>query len=146
MNGRIHILILFLIFVSSFFIAHNFYILNKDGSDKINWFIFLATASLAALAYFEFNRANKLLSNEFLLFISDRWGSSEILKARQIIHSLFVKNYRNSKSKSFEDYQRSLSATSKNILELSKKEGKKDGDNFIYLLNLIDFMETLGYS
>ncbi|RUR15187.1 hypothetical protein ELY21_14965 [Legionella sp. km535] len=144
--GHLIKLIIFVLFLCgiAFFLTYDFDFLTKSRAEEINWFVFIATALLAGIAYFEFNRANKLSSNEFLLFISNRWGSAEVIKARQIIHAYFVKNYRNPESTTFSDYNCSLCQTSKNILELSRKDGE-DGSNFIYLLNLIDYLETISY-
>ncbi|WP_193392614.1 DUF4760 domain-containing protein, partial [Legionella cincinnatiensis] len=128
----------------AFLLTDYFDFLNKSREVEVNWFLFTATALLAGVAYFEFNRANKLSSNEFLLFISNRWSSPEIIKARQIIHNFFVQNYRNPESTTFNDYNCSLCKTSKDILELSRKDGE-NGSDFIYRLNLIDYLETISY-
>jgi hypothetical protein len=144
--GHLFKLIIFVLLFCgiAFFLIYDFDFLNKSREVEVNWFVFTATALLAGVAYFEFNRANKLSSNEFLLFISNRWSSPEIIKARQIIHTLFVQNYRSPESSTLNDYNCSLCKTSKDILELSRKVGK-DGSDFIYLLNLIDYLETISY-
>lgn len=52
----------------------------------------------------------KLTCNEFLLFISNGWRNKEIIKARQIFHEIFVKNYRNEKGESKPNYSEALFA------------------------------------
>lgn len=79
---------------------------------------------MAWIAFIEFDRPNTLASNEFLLFISNKWNTPEIIIARQIIHKLFVKNYRDKKSEAFDNYDLALCKTSNNVLELSRESGK----------------------
>lgn len=106
-------------------------------------FLHLTTVALGIIAYHEFNRSHKLTSNEFLLFISNRWGSKEIIKARQILHDLFVDAYRDENGKS-KDYNAALFNVSEQVLQMSRVKGEK-GKEFIYLLNLLDYLETLSY-
>lgn len=142
--SKYSVLLFIIIGLSAFFILCWKRLLEKNSIEEISYFIFFATAILAYIAYVEFQRANKLTNNEFLLFISNRWGSKEIIIARQIIHEFFVKNYRAEKSIVVNDYSGALHHTGRNVLELSRKSGD-EGKEFIYLLNLIDFLETLSY-
>lgn len=88
---------------------------ESTSAEEINYFIFLATGVLAFIAFIEFQRANKLTGNEFLLFLSNRWGCKEIIIARQIIHDFFVHNYRDTTSPVSKDYPGALHHTAKDI-------------------------------
>ncbi|CEK09376.1 hypothetical protein [Legionella hackeliae] len=52
---------------------------ESTSAEEINYFIFLATGVLAFIAFIEFQRANKLTGNEFLLFLYKRWGCRKSL-------------------------------------------------------------------
>lgn len=141
------ILILFITIVIS--LALVYFIVSSPktiGNDiEISFLIYIATASLAIIAYVEFHRANQLNTNELLTFISNRWSSKEIIKARQIIHEIFVEKYRNDKICNFsQDFDIAVGATSISVLEMSRKGGK-EGKKFIYLLNLLDHFESISY-
>lgn len=72
---------------------------NNNTNDALNIYNDLAnflyvitgffTAILAAIAYINFKLFNKTSSQSNLLQIDERWGSPEIIKARQIIHVLY---------------------------------------------------------
>lgn len=121
---------------------------TKGNDLEISFLIYIATAALAIIAYTEFHRANQLNSNELLTFISNRWSSEEIIKARQIIHEIFVSKYRydqtNKSDKPEEKFKTAMENTSNDIYELSKKIGD-DGKKFVYLLNLLDHFESISY-
>jgi hypothetical protein len=136
---------LFAFLVATYLFIHflNF-IFNTRDEQEIHFLIFLATVALGIIAYYEFNRSHKLTSNEFLLFISNRWGKKEIIKARQILHNLFVGAYRDENGKSKEDYNTALFNVSEQILQMSRIK-EENGKEFIYLLNLLDYLETLSY-
>jgi len=120
---------------------HFFHFLTTHDAEEVHFFIFIATAALVVIAYFEFNRSNKLTANEFLLFTSNRWNSKAIIKARQILHDIFIDAYRDEQGKSKCDLSIALNEVSKKTLLMSRSKGK----DFIYLLNLLDYLETLSY-
>ena len=112
--------------------------------EEINFYVFLATAVIACIACYEFKRSHELTANEFLLFISNRWGAKEIIKARQILHELFVKSYRDKRGNAKCEYNRAICDVSELVLQMSRTSGMQ-GESFIYLLNLLDYLETLSY-
>lgn len=117
-----------------------------DGNSvEISFLILIATAALAAIALIEFERANQLNTNELLTFISNRWNSKEIIKARQIIHEIFVYKYRFDQTfNPNNDFNIAMINTSKDVYEASKKIGP-EGKKFVYLLNLLDHFESVSY-
>lgn len=114
------------------------------GNDvEISFLIFIATSALGITAYIELNRSYKLNTIELLTFISNRWSSSEIITARQLIHDIFVFNYRhNPMTKN--DYSAAVEKSSDDILKMSRTINQ-EGRNFIYLLNLLDHFESISY-
>lgn len=119
---------------------HLVHFLSENDAEEVHFFIFIATLALAIIAYYEFNKSHIYSKNEFLLFISNRWGSIEIVKARKIIHELFVTEYRVNKL-SFPDAQNAIG----NKIYVMSQTGGSKGEDFVDLLNLLDFLETLGY-
>lgn len=118
---------------------------TKSNDLEISFLIYLATASLAAIAYVEFHRANQLNTNEILTFVSNRWSSPEIIQARQIIHDIFVSRYRYDKKKNPNgDFKIAIRNTSLDVYEMSKKRGT-NGKDFVYILNLLDHFESISY-
>src|SRR5688572_29680761 len=113
-----------LIYVIAFLIVAYCDFFEINTTEEINWLIFSATLALAVIAWIQFGQANKLSRNEFLLFISNRWGCSEIVSARKLIHELFIKNYRDSKGKKM-NYECALHQTSHDTLNLSREQDSK---------------------
>jgi len=79
---------------------------------------------------------------EFLLKIDERWTSSEILKAREIIHGLYLTVYKDEqgRKKPMEEVYEILGQKIKGMAE-----NQQEKSDFIYMLNFLDFMETIGY-
>lgn len=113
---------------------------NLD-SVEINYLVALGTVAIALFAYHELNKSNKQTRNNFISYISNRWGSSETIEARQIIHDIYSK-YRLDNNDS--TYEEAVNEVSKKVLEMSDMEGE-EGKKFIVLLSLLDYFETLGY-
>jgi hypothetical protein len=104
----------------------------------------LATIAILLLAYIEFERSNRLHVSEVITFISNRWSSKEIIKARQIIHEIFVKKYRFDSNNYSDDFLIAVRNTSIAVYEMSRKEGE-EGEKFVYLLNMLDHFENTCY-
>ncbi len=146
-STHMYLLSLLIIALTSLAIVY-FLPTNKStagNSVEINFLIYIATAALGVIAYIELHRANQLNTNELLTFISNRWSSNEIIKARQIIHEIFVFRYRNdTKGNSQNDFIIAVRNTANDVYEMSR-ETKEKGQNFIYLLNLLDHFESISY-
>lgn len=83
-----------------------------------------------------------------LLHIDGRWGSSQSIKARAIIHELYLQaekdNEKLSETLSPQCRDSAIQhCIGKKIIELGNR--KKEEEKFIHLLNFLDFMETIGY-
>lgn len=119
----------------------------KEDDQEIALLIYFATLIIACIAYYQLSRSNEFADNEFILHISKRWGDKTIIKARMILHALFQIEYRSENTVDLCKhchYERSLRKIADNILTLSRETNDQNFD-FIYLLNLLDFMETLGF-
>lgn len=119
--------------------------LTNGNEVEVHYSIFVATLALVFIAYKEFNRSNNVNINELLTFISNRWSSKEIIKARQIIHEIFVYKYRHDDAcNPNKDFKLAMRTTSLEIYAMSKTLGK-EGKKFVYLLNLLDHFENICY-
>lgn len=143
-NFLVHFLALFAIAGLVYLIIYFFNLFDLHQEAEVHFFIFIATVAIALVAYYEFNRSHRLTSNEFLLFISNRWSSKEIIKARQILHEIFVGAYRDENGQTKTTFNAALFSVSETVLNMSRSTGIR-GENFIYLLNLLDYLETLSY-
>lgn len=141
-------LIISVIFIT-YYVPHKWEDLftNSESTD-LTALIVLATAAIALIAWYQLNKSNKLTENEFLLHISSGWCSKEIIEARRILHRIFVSAYskeKNSDNKSNETmYERVMLKVSTEVLNM-KNSDNISGDEFISLLNLLDFMQTVSY-
>lgn len=138
-------------------IAFSFYILNKEGNILIrdeqetnSLFYFIsgfATAVLAIIAYSQLSGISKNAKAEFLLRVDERWGEKEILDARTIIHKMYLPYKKEGKDvrKLSEDclYNFITENLSESIIKMS--ESAELHENFLKLLNYLDFMETIGF-
>lgn len=126
--------------------------LIDDNIDISNWLYFitaLATAILAFIAYNNFNHFNDINKHKYLLQIDKRWSDPEIIKARQIIHVIYravcdEKGYEN-KKKELNLTKHIYPYISQIIIELSVSSEIEKQKAFIYLLNYLDFMESIAF-
>lgn len=104
--------------------------------------IVILTLILVWVAYSQLSGIYKTSKSDFLFRIESRWGSPEIINARKIIQQLYCEARGEIKS---EEYNHSLIIGS--IQEKIKEMGKKaeKAEDFVALLNLLDFMETISY-
>lgn len=79
-----------------------------------------------------------LEEGEFLLHIDERWSSKEIIKAKMIIHGFYAKWEERE-----HEHDICLKKVGKEICEISLMSEEKE--DFAYLRNFLDFMETIGY-
>lgn len=124
---------------------------EPNGTLKIDaWFYFLSGAGTVALAFIAWIRIGDIYKQnegDFLLHIDARWGSPESIKARAIIHELYLQVQNDDSlliGLSLTDRDSAIQENiGKKIIELRGLDYK--AEEFIYLLNFLDFMETIGY-
>lgn len=83
---------------------------------------------------------SKTLKSDYLLNIDARWNSKPIIKARQIIHRIFVETHELSK----EDVLHRALIGNK-IIDMRLSTDANEQSDFVYLQNMLDFLETIGY-
>jgi len=140
-----------IIFWAIWFLAFVFLIYEFIGSNLISaWLqatddnitrihhsiVLLLTFGLTAVAWHQLSSLNKISRGDFLLRLDNHYTSREIIKARAIIQRL-------SCSHREEDHEQQK----KNIQKKIKKMGRDESnaEDFTYLLNFLDFLETMAY-
>jgi hypothetical protein len=147
--------ILFLIFLSPLIIWKIFniqFILTDNAkpiADELTFLYYVLittiTAIIALFTYKQFNHFNENMKIDYLLKIDKRWGSREIIKARMVIHNLYLKAKDRAQTPNITDEMLRLEI-GKDIIQLSEsRAGFEAEEAFVHLLNLLDFMETIGY-
>lgn len=144
--GRIAFCILLL--ASSMAFLEYYYIDNfttgeKGELEKLHYVgILLLTLSMVFVAYYQLSALNKTARSDFLLRIDSQWESSEIIKARKIIHEFYCDALADQVGEKY-DHAKCIEFIQGKILEI--EHDKQKAEDFIHLLNLIDFMETVSY-
>jgi hypothetical protein len=98
------------------------------------------TVILAFMAWSQLESLQRQNKGNFLLHIDERWGNPEIIKARVLIHELYRGIYANNPNRPTDWKHKAIG---QEIITLSEDASKKE--DFIYILNFLDFMETIGY-
>ena len=123
----------------------------KGGAIIVEYQVFYYYLSLAftllliSIAYIQLKGVKKNIRAKFLLEIDWRWGNRENLEARKIIHKMLRDAEIRHGKLSDETREKITSDIGEQILALRESHKEFDCEQFIYLLNFIDFMETIGY-
>jgi hypothetical protein len=99
--------------------------------------LILLTLFLVLIAWVQLAGLNKIAKADFLLRIDDRYGSTDIINARKIIHRIYI-----SFGGDIDKVERDL-LLSEAILNLYWD--RDSVNDFIELLNFLDFLETISY-
>lgn len=104
--------------------------------------IIILTIALIYVGWKQLENLNQTTSADFLLRIDNRYSNLEIIKARIIIQQLYRKT-------TLPGQEYSESEVTKKIADEIKLIGRESSnescEKFIYLLNLLDFLETIAY-
>lgn len=103
-------------------------------------FLVIGTFGLGCVAWVQLTAIQKTERADFLFRIDERYGSEIILKARQIIQRLYRES-NNLHPGAPESVHRSHIAI--RINEIS--ENINTSEEYVYLLNLLDLLETISY-
>lgn len=145
------IIIFISLFIIMIFIVHIYWSgwINEkhDSSEEIDIFLYLITGIftgiLAFIAYLQLPAIQKSTEGDFLLRIDIQWGNKEILKARKIIYKFRCEELEIFPSE-FKGNQSILnSRIGEKIIKLSNNPARQD--DFIYIINFLDFLETIGF-
>jgi len=120
------------------------------GSHEINhnvWIVHAAaiiilTIVLICVGWLQLGNLNKTSKADFLLRIDGRYGSVEIVKARAIIQRLYRAASPPNEDVPQEIYFQKIADS---IDTIRDSKDKKSCEEFSYLLNLLDFLETIAY-
>lgn len=138
-----------IIILATFFVPHLFpHLYSVSQSRDLSALVVIATAALALIAYYQLRKSNRINENEFLLHISGKWGSKEIIKAREVLHDIFLSAYSTEKSNvnnkcKKTQYNNAMCTVAAEVIKMKDVENKTE--DFVSLLNLMDFMQTISY-
>jgi hypothetical protein len=104
--------------------------------------IIILTIVLVCVGWIQLNRLNKTSKADFLLRIDTRYGSTEIIKARAIIQKLYRESNPHNNPVPKEIYFQRMADK---IDQIRIAKNNKSCRDFSYLLNLIDFLESVAY-
>lgn len=109
----------------------------------------IATAFIACIAYYQLNKITEINLSDHLLKLDQLWHTAEIIQARKIIDVYFQRIYRVKNKKKKFSYDTCMRLASEEIYRFSKSdtenEIEKNKSEFLYLLSLIEFFDTLGF-
>lgn len=100
----------------------------------------IATLAIVIVAYTQIRKLRENSESEFLLRIDERWTSKEILFARTIIHEIYLTVCNERKLSTDSMIQREIGKRIKKMSETIEEKRR-----FMLVLNLLDFLETIGY-
>lgn len=111
--------------------------------------IFLSYA-LVVVAWVQLSGLQRLEKSKFLLQIVDQYGSEQLIKARSIIHEIYLDSEAKciKQTKGAEDSidQKLIrDEMGQRIVALSMINNEPDRTKYTYLLSMMDFLETLSY-
>lgn len=109
-------------------------------------FIYYVTSLIISVfvilvAYFQSQEALTQSKTNYLLKIDENWSSSEIIKARRVIHEFYLL----AQSDNTLTQEQINFAIGQQILRIRNENTPEAIEKFISLLNFLDFLETIGY-
>lgn len=145
------IVISFLFFMSFSFLSNKFlsYTNAEFYTHSFIYYIFAVSIPviLIWIAYTKSKKALEQSKVNYLLKIDERFCSSEIITARIVIHKYYLKAKKDNpirNGQSPASHNESLQLIIGERIKISSKE-LSEAEDFIYLLNFLDVLETMGY-
>ncbi|MCL9685835.1 DUF4760 domain-containing protein [Legionella maioricensis] len=147
LKGFIYFLLISILLSLLFWFLPSFQFFIFPSGDKpsehnfLYYIISLAiTFIIVLIAYTKSKEALKQSRTNYLLKIDERFCSHEIIKAREIIHEHYLAIQQENKEIEIDALKHELG---KKIIVISRDVNSKE--EYIYLLNFLDFLETIGY-
>lgn len=103
--------------------------------------ITVVTICVAVIAWVQLKNLHNSSQVNYLLEFDKKWGSEEIIMARTIIHAPYVRYQEKYPGDKGSIYQ----AIGNEIIDWSQKDDPESAKNFMYVLSLLNFFETVGY-
>lgn len=124
------------------------YVFNSNVEYVVGIAVAVPTLCLAIIAYINLKSISQSSIDQVVMALDTHWRSEQIIRARKLIDHFFQCQYRiNGKYKG--DYVSAISETSLDVYRLSKPDTVQklinDNSNFIDILSLIEFFDTMGY-
>lgn len=135
--------LLVLIVIVGFIAEYNWDFINSsDNGVLMLHYILMVILSLllVATAYIQIKKLNTITKADFLLRVDDRYGSPNIVKARTIIHKIYVTT--NSENLCRDKH---ILKIAEEVKQLGISKNTSDIENFVLLLNFLDFLETIAF-
>ncbi|MGQ3890944.1 DUF4760 domain-containing protein [Legionella sp. CNM-4043-24] len=132
------------IFIVVYHILHLADEYKQNLEIDLAYYILTVTLStiLILLASIKSQEAIKQSRTNYLLRIDERWSSPEIIRAREVIHELYL-DAKELNPQFKENNEQIKAIISFGIMKLH--DDKRKTEKFISLLNFLDFLETIGY-
>ncbi len=124
---------------------------NKTTYDEYNaiyyYLLSVGTLFLGLIAYIQLSNINESLEIDYLLKINQQLRRKEIIKARTIIHELYLmaQNELQAQGINIQNKEWKSKLHKKIGYKIKKLSTSNEKQKFLYLLNFLDFMETVGY-
>lgn len=100
--------------------------------------IVILTLIIFCAGWIQFKDLNKTSKGDFLLRIDEKYGQPENIKARTIIHKYYCLTK--------DEYSDVTTHVRKMSVMVKQTKYKfEEAENFVYLLNFLDFLETISY-
>lgn len=127
--------------------AHNWFGILNEGktSDSLELhalFLIAFTAILIWIAYVQLSSLSRTAEVDFLMKLDKRYGGLEIIKARQVIHR-FYRQSKEANSSAPEIVH--WNEIGKAIDALSRSTKPSEQKEYIFLLNLLDYLESIAF-
>ncbi|HBD9375990.1 TPA: hypothetical protein KLD42_002906 [Legionella pneumophila] len=136
-------IILLAAIMAGFFFIYRLHLDDKQNFEAELTYSVLAlfiSVILILLAYIKTQEAIEQSRINYLLRIDERWASSEIVKAREVIHKLYLDAKKEHPEYENEQIKPIIAQAIRDLNDDEKKIKE-----FIKLLNFLDFLETIGY-
>ncbi len=129
-----------LIFFSLIYLLHLEDSQNFEAGLTYSILALFISGIIGLLAYIKTQEAIEQSRINYLLRIDERWASAEIIRAREVIHKLYLDA---KKLHPTYENQQIKPLIAQAIMDLNDDETQIEP--FIKLLNFLDFLETIGY-
>lgn len=154
----------------SYIIILLFFIVDHNIVETSNYielhalFLIIFTGIIILVAYTQLSSISRTVKTDFLMKLDERYGSIEIIQARQIIHRYYRFSKDSNTDRAQETVRRYRILTNNNILsenelielihwrqigkaidKLSKASDPASQKEYILVLNLLDFLESISY-
>ncbi len=102
--------------------------------------ILILTIAILLGSWRQIYNANKISKNDFIMRVDQQYSSLQSIKARAIIHKVYREVGPDSNAREYR-----ITETAKKIASMRKSTKKHEMNNFIYLMNFLECLETISF-